>query len=142
MFGRLKKLFEKKPPAPPPELHHPILGVMTCDDGLWSGTIHRDGRDIPFTIGGTCACPDSRLVDALLRLLDHFPEAERAALQLLCPADAEPVKPSDFTFECVDFLFPEKPNAFTFEFTMQGDPDAIWRVEFEDGKPKYTGRDD
>jgi hypothetical protein len=142
VFGWLRAAFEARPPRPPAEFRHPDLGLLLGEEGLWSGRARRHGRDIPFVIGGTEAAPDSRLVDRLPGLLVEFPALEAAALRLLCPPDPPvPVQPGDFTFQSVDLFLPDNPDCFTFEFALDRDPGAIWRVEFHDGRPKYTGRD-
>ena len=141
MFQRLKALFEKRPLPEPPEFRHPDLGLLTFDSGLWSGKVHWDGRDISFVISGTESSPDSILTNALLSLLNRFPQTESSALQFLCSPDV-PVTINEFTFQSVNFLWPDTPDNFTLEFTLEGDPYAIWRVEFESGQPKYSGRDD
>jgi len=146
MFQYLKSLFEKRPPEPSPEFRHPVLGLLTFDNDsdLWSGEVHRDGRDIPFFIGGRECPPNSTLTNAFLRFLDRFPQTENSALRLLCPPNVPdvPVTKNEFTFQTVNFLSPATPDNFTLEFTMKGDPDAIWRVEFNAGEPTHSGRDD
>jgi len=114
---------------------------LTFDSGLWSGKIHRHGREIPFVLAGTESGPNSTLVDALLSLLGGFQQTESTALQFLC-SPGVPVTAKEFTFQSLNFLWPETPDRFTLEFTLQGDTYAIWRVDFEAGSPKYTGRDD
>lgn len=131
-----KTLFEKKPPA---EFQHAELGSLVCDEGLWSGSAQRDGRHIPFVVAGTEAAPDPVLLDRLLSILTRFREFETCARHFLCPPGV-PVKPEDFTFQSVDLL--TRPDCCTFEFALEGDAGAIWRVEFENEQPKYTGRDD
>jgi hypothetical protein len=123
------------------EFRHPDLGLLTFDSDLWSGQADRDGREIPFFIGGRDDQPDSVLTNALVGLLDRFSEAESSALQFLCRPDV-PVTKKDFTFQSVGFLWPDTPESFAFEFSLEGDPDAIWRVEFVSGQPKYSSRDD
>lgn len=71
MFGRLKTVFETKPPKPPVELRHPYLGLLSGEDGLWNGRVQQDGRDIPFVVAGTEAEPDPNLLDRLLKPLDQ-----------------------------------------------------------------------
>lgn len=79
----------------------------------------------------------NRLHDAL----DRFSEFERTALEFIC-AQEPAAKPGEFTFYSLDFLWETKPDDFVFEFTLEGDVDGIWRVEFESGRPKSLGRDD
>jgi hypothetical protein len=104
--------------------------------------VRRHGRDIPFVVGGTEAAPDPRLLERLPSLLAELPGLEAAALGLLCPSNPPvPIEPGDFTFQSIGLFVPDKLDDFTFEFALDRDPGAIWRVEFHDGQPKYTGRD-
>ena len=137
MFRAVKALFLKKPA---PELRHPELGVLIFDSDLWSGKVQHDGRDIPFVVGGTALGPNPILLDRLRNLLAGFRDVEVKAVHFLCPQEA-PVSPSEFRFHSVDFLWPDRPDCFVMEFTFEGDVWAIWRVEFNEGEPKYTGRD-
>lgn len=141
MFKWLKAVFQTRPPDPPAEFRHASLGVLSGEEGLWSGRVREHGRDIPFVVGGSEAAPDPHLPDVLLGLLTTLPDLEASILEFLCPPQA-PVKPSDFTFQSVDLLWPQRPECFTLEFALEGDLGAIWRVEFVDGEPKYSGRDD
>jgi hypothetical protein len=127
----------------PVEIQHPHLGLVSGEDGLWTGRVQQDGRDIPFVVAGTEAGPDPHLLERLLDLLTNFRDVEACALQFLCPQDpAVPAKPGDFTFQSFDLLWPQKPECFTLEFALDGDDGSIWRVEFHNGHPYYTGRDD
>jgi hypothetical protein len=136
----LKAIFTPRPPRPPVEVRSPDLGVLRGEDGLWNGRVFRHGRDIPFTVAGTADEPDAGLLDRLAAVLADFPALEASARQFLCPPDA-PVTPDNFTFQAVSVLWPDRPDYFTLEFDLSGDPGSIWRVEFQDGQPKSTGRD-
>jgi hypothetical protein len=138
MFQRLKLLFAAKPAV---EFRHPEFGVLTLDSGLWSGEAQRDSRSIRFCIGGTDTAPDTGLLDRVRELVGRFPEVERTALDFLRAQDAR-VREGEFEFYSLDFLLEDKPHLYTLEFTLAGDDDGIWRVEFESGQPKYVGRDD
>jgi len=122
---------------------HPTFGPLSYADPLWSGQVRRHNRVIPFVVHGSESGPDLVLLDRLSRILNEFLSLDAGALKLLCPQDGPfpGVKPADLTFQSVDLLWPNKPDCFTFVFDLKGDPGAIWRVEFEDGQPKYTGRD-
>lgn len=142
MLEWLAKRFSTHPPDPPAESMHREFGLLLGEEGLWSGTACQHGREIRFTIAGTGAGPDPRLLDRLPRILSDFSRLESSARELLCPPDASlSAAPGDFTFRSVDLLWPDEPDCFTFEFALDGDEGAIWRVEFHQGQPKYTGRD-
>jgi hypothetical protein len=120
---------------------HVALGVLSGEEGLWSGGARQRGREIAFVVAGTESEPDARLLDALPGVLTRLPDLEPVALAFLCVPEA-PVEASQFTLESVNLLWPQRPDRFTLEFTLEGDPGAIWRVEFTDGRPLYSGRDD
>jgi len=140
VFKWLKTVFETRPSSVPDEFQHASLGLLSGEEGLWSGRVQQDGRDIPFVVGGSEAAPDPHLLDVLQGLLVKLPDLEASALQFLCPPEA-PVEPGDFAFQSVDLLSPKRPECVTLEFALEGDPGAIWRVEFADGQPKFSGRD-
>jgi hypothetical protein len=140
MFHWLKAIFTPRPPRPPVEIRHPDLGLLRGEEGLWNGTVSRHGRDIPFTIAGTADQPDAVLLNRLMEVLADFPALEASGRRFLCPPGG-PATPDDFTFQAVSVLWPDKPDWFTLEFDLAGDPGSIWRVEFHDGEPRYTGRD-
>ena len=142
MFPWLKTLFEQPPPKPPAEYRHDRFGVLLGEEGLWHGKVQQDGREIPFVVAGTEDAPDPRLLDRLLELLPRLDELVDGALRLLVPPDPPvPVRPSDFTFQSIVLLWPKPPDAFYLTFELRGDEGSIWRVEFHDGNPTYTGRD-
>ncbi len=142
MFDWLKAIFEVRSSKSPAEFRHSELGLLLGEEGLWRGQVRRHGRDISFVVCGTETVPNPRLLERIPNLLAEFPGLEVAALQLLCPPDPPvPIEPSEFTFQSVGLFVPDKPNDFTFEFALDRDPGAIWRVEFHDGQPRYTGRD-
>lgn len=142
MFQRLKSLFAK-PTKPPVEFRHAEFGALCLIDesGLWSGETRIGDRDIRFFIGGTAVTPDAVLIERLRELLERFSKVERAALEFLCAQDAH-VRDLDFEFYSLDFLWEDKPHLYTLEFTLEGDEDGIWRVEFENHEPRFIGRDD
>lgn len=137
MFQRLKSLFAAKPPA---EYHHPQFGVLTLDSGVWSGIARQNDQEIRFYVGGTDSAPDAGLLQRVGELLERFPHVERAALDFI--RSQSPAVTGEFTFYSLDFLWEDKPHMFAMEFTLAGDDDGIWRVEFEHGQPKFVGRDD
>jgi len=47
-----------------------------------------------------------------------------------------------FTFCALDLLWEDQPDDFAMEFELAGDTDGVWRVEFQNGQPKFVGRDD
>lgn len=137
MIKWLKTWFVSKPPM---EFHHPEFGVLTFDAGLWSGVVRRDGRDVPFHTGGSESAPDAGLLRRVRDVLDRFPDVEREALDFL--RSQSPGVSGAFTLYALDFLWEDKPHLFALEFSLAGDDDGIWRVEFDNGVPKHVGRDD
>jgi len=137
MFQRLKSLFAAKPPV---QYQHPAFGVLTLDSGVWGGSTQHGGREIRFYVGGTETAPDAGLLQRVRDLVARLPEAERAALDFI--RSQSPAVTGEFTFYSLDFLWEDKPHIFAMEFTLAGDDDGIWRVEFEHEQPKFVGRDD
>lgn len=74
-------------------------------------------------------------------VVGRFSEIERRALDFLRAEEAS-VRQGEFEFYSLDFLWEDKPHLYALEFTLAGDDDGIWRVEFESGQPNYVGRDD
>jgi hypothetical protein len=138
MFQRLKSLFAAKSPI---EFRDPEFGVLTLDSGLWIGQMHRGDRTLRFCIGGTETQPNAGLLAGMRELVERFPEVERTALDFLCTQE-DGVRHDEFEFYSLDFLWEDQPHCFALEFTLTGDDDGIWRVEHEDGRPKFVGRDD
>ena len=138
MFERIKSWFRAKPPI---AIQHSDFGTLTLEAGLWSGEIQRDGRTIRFFIGGTDNGPDAELIRRLRDILGKFGEIERAGLEFI-RAHEPGLGDGEFTFYAVDLLWEDRPEDFALEFEAAGDIDGVWRVEFEDGRPKSVGRDD
>ena len=138
MFSRIKQLFAK-PPAR--EFNDPELGVLVLADDIWGGKVVRDGRDLRFYVAGTQIAPDAGLLDRIRRLLKHFPETEKAASDFLRSSESQSFF-KQLDFYAFDFLWPDKPDNFTFEFLANGNDSQVWRVEFVDGNPRHTGFDD
>lgn len=153
MFEFIKSLFVAKPRI---TLTHQRFGLLTYDSGLWSGGARSRDRTIHFVVGGTQAEPDARLLDSLNEVMKRFDDVEREALEFILASvngaeretleffrnEASGVGPNDFSFYSLDFLWEAQPHDFVVEFILEGDVDGIWRVEFENGRPKSLGRDD
>jgi hypothetical protein len=92
-------------------------------------------------IAGSESGPDPTLIERLRDAIVNLSELERAALELIRSQEPE-VRQGEFTFDSLDFLWVKKPDVFVLEFSLVGDDDGIWRVEFEEGRPKSVGRDD
>jgi hypothetical protein len=133
-------VFRRKERRPKPQIVHPQLGLLVHDESLWSGQTDRGQEKLYFCIKGGPEAPDEGLVAALQDKLASIDRWERTALDFLCRD--ERLDPEPFTLESLDFLWEDKPDSFVLEFSLEGDPDGIWRVEFEDNQPAYTGRDD
>ncbi len=126
---------------PTRQLQHPEFGTLTFESDLWTGQTQRDGRPIRFCVAGSESSPDASLIERLRAAIGRLPEFERAALEFIQTNEPK-VRPGDFTFDSLDFLWEQKPDDFAMEFSLAGDEGGIWRVEFESGSPKSVGRDD
>jgi len=139
LIGILSESFRKK--TPPRQFQHPDLGTFVLEDGLWSGLLRRDGRDIRFVVGGGDTAPDARLLDRAQSILSSFPKVEQQAVAFLRSRESEAGQmPLDFYM--LDVTDGKRPDDFTLEFIGEDDGDRVWRVEFEAGQPKSTGFDD
>ena len=136
IFKRLKGLLTR---TPRPEIRHPEFGLMTFYSGLWRGQLPHQGNEIRFTLAGSESGPQAALLDHLRALLNRFPHVRQSALDFLC-AEKRLFNPRDFTVRSVSFLSPNKPDAFGMEFSMAGDENGLWRVEFEQDQPKHLLR--
>ena len=125
----------------PHQITHAELGKLVYDSGLWSGKLHLGGRSIPFHVAGTEAGPDPSLLDQLPRKPETFGEWEQAAKDFIGLKEPK-LKREYLEFYSLDFLWDDRPQAFALEFTLAGDVDGVWRVEFVDGRPQSVGRDD
>ena len=137
----------RAPEPPPTPIDHPVLGRIECrpEEGWWEGTRSvRDHLILRFSVSGTRRGPDDALVGPLEQTLQDW-----ATIELKIHAFLEPrlvgfpqAKVQDFTPTDVVYLWPGKPDHFWVDLSMAGDEYAIWRIEFEQGEPKYLGRDD
>jgi hypothetical protein len=135
----LSESFGKKKPGR--EFQHLALGTIVHEDGLWNGSAHRKGRDIPFLVAGTDTEPDPRLLDRLQSILGRFTDVEQRALSFLRSQESE-TRNMALDFYMLDVADKNYPDDFTLEFVGEADGDRVWRVEFEAGQPKSTGFDD
>jgi hypothetical protein len=134
-------LRERKPVR---KVHHPQLGLLTSygtDSSLWTGEIRIDDRDIPFLISGNAAVPDERLVARLQSIRTRFSSLEHEAVEFLRNREAE-VREAKLDLCCIEVTEECRPQNFTLEFADSANDMGVWRVEFVDGKPEYTGYED
>jgi len=136
MFERLKALLTRRPR---PQVQHPEFGLMTFYSGLWRGQLQHDGKEIRFAVAGSEAAPHAVLLDHLRALLNRFPYVTQSALDFLC-AEKRLFNPRDFTVRSVNLLSPDRPDIFEMEFSVQGDENGLWRVKFEQDRPKHLAR--
>jgi hypothetical protein len=126
---------------PAPTQQHPEFGNLKFEEGIWSGKAQQEGRAIAFAVAGDKSGPDVTLIEKLRDAISRLSAFERMALEFIRihePAGASGV----FRFQSLDFLCRGKPDAFALELALSGDDDGVWRVEFEQGRPKSVGRDD
>ena len=139
VVGIARESFEKK--ALHREFEHPGLGTIVHEDGLWHGLVHRNDREIPFLIAGSDTEPDPGLLGRLQSVLSRFSTVEEQALRFLRSREGE-TREMPLDLYMLDVVEENCPDGFTLEFVGEADGDRVWRVEFENGKPKSTGFDD
>ena len=139
IFGRPKRQ------APEP-LQHPGLGELVWNqDGWWEGSVDHQGTPVAVSVGGDEAGPRPDMATAAVATLSVLEDNSQKAVRFLLadlPKLGARIEPSQFTLKGVCHLWLDRPQDFWREFDLEGDPHAIWRVEFEDGNPRYSGRDD
>ena len=126
---------------PTREARHPTYGLLTGEDGLWTGIAHPNGREVRFTVGGTDTAPDDELLRQVDGIIGRFAEVERQAVEHLREHEAE-VGKATLEVYGLDVAESSHPDDFTLEFVADADDSRVWRVEFEAGQPKRTGFDD
>lgn len=121
-----------------PTMQHPRLGELEWEnDGWWQGQLSVAGDEISFAVLGEKNGPVASLVDALVATLQRWREVLAKARAYVAKAEKK-VDPEDLIPLSIVFLW--SPTTFALE--LEGEGDAIWRVEFENGEPKQLGRDD
>lgn len=144
-MGILSKIFGGRRAAPPP-LHHPRLGELRWqEEGWWEGACSVDSEtSLEFAVSGDREGPSDTLVSALEATLGRWREVNQRLQHFLgsqvpdwAASAADSPRPISLTY-----LWPAKPDCFAIELALEGDEEAIWRVEFERGEPKHLSRDD
>lgn len=117
----------------------PNLGEFsTTDNKLWFGEVR--GQQLILETHGQP--PSDSRARQVLTLLDDLPNlTERATTYLIALADMWWLKDSNGAFEPYG-LEPHPDGAFVLELTHPADMDGVYRVEFRDGVPVSSGRDD
>ena len=122
-------------------MQHPRLGELEWEtDGWWQGQLSVGGDELAFAVLGDKRGPVGALVDALVATLEHWRETLAKARAYVAKAGKGKVDPEDLIPLSIVFLW--SPTTFALELELEGDEEAIWRVEFENGEPKQLGRDD
>ncbi len=119
------------------------VGTLTFDARslLWFGEV----ENVSIGIAGDVEGPDVRLTEAYREIQKNLPMLQGEALRFILEGeDAKSVgaKSESYSLCGIDLLRTEKPDCFGLEFSLEGDVDGVWRVEFEDGRAVFTGRDD
>jgi hypothetical protein len=117
----------------------PGLGdFSTCDDKLWFG----DVEGLHFSIVGAGEPPADPPWQLVRSILDQRPALiERARTYLIAHEDTSllPGGPEAFEPYGIDI---EDASCFFLELIHPADIDGVYRVEFRDGEPVGSGRDD
>lgn len=123
------------------QMLHPQYGLLNGELGMWSGSTTENGSPTRFTVGGTYEAPDEGLLGEVSQVSAQLARLKPEAIARLSTDHSE-ISPAKLRFESIDMLYPERPDHFTLNFHMDGDPDGVWRVEFEQGAAVFSGRDD
>ena len=138
LFSRFKSAFQKSPRR---EFQDPELGIFILESAIWSGKAKHADREIQFYVAGTEDIPYPVLKNSLRKLLANFKSTEMEAENFLKNQESE-LKDSKLSFYSVDFLWEDRPDDFSMEFLADENDSVVWRVNFQNGKPKNAGFDD
>jgi hypothetical protein len=117
----------------------PGLGEFsTTDDKLWFGEI----RGLQVTLESAGKPPSELQGKQVTSVLDQLPSLmERAKVYLAEHEDMSWLEGGAAAFEPFGLDW-ESETSFVLESTHPGDSDGIYRVEFRNGVPVSSGRDD
>jgi len=137
MFKRLKALLTR---APRLQVQHPDLGMLTLHEGYWRGEWQHEDRPIGLVLAGTEAGPAPALIERLRALLNKSSPVRQSAVEFIC-AQKRLFNASDFALRSVRFPDANRPEIFVMEFSVKGDEEGLWRVEFERNQATRLARD-
>ncbi len=126
------------------EFQHPVYGLLTREQGCWSGSARIGNRMVPFGLDGDAAEPDPILIERLDSIIRQFSELERQAVAFLQAKVAELAK-VELELYRIEISEGSQQDDVVLEFVIAGDDSRswqVWRVEFEAGKPSSFGFDD
>lgn len=119
---------------PPVTFNHSVLGILHSEYiGQWATTVDSPLGPFPICLTGTESRPSE--ADALLvaRLLPQLPAIVESAIAFVREADS--TVPA-FSLEPYTLLCKADSNpSYTLELVSEKDPECVWGVRFENGKP-------
>ena len=127
------------------KIKHPKLGVLAFqDEGWWEGNKKIEDNEIGFSVDGTEEEVDNILAEDCLEVLSNFNLYLNQAIKLISEElsiSKEEVS-SLFTPKSLSFFSGKRnKNIFYLWFDNKDDEYALWRVQFNNGKAAYVGRD-
>lgn len=152
MLAFLSRLFSR--PAKP-KLHHPLLGELEFDCGIWECRPQLGQADVSIYVAGTPDGPYPSLLGKLESLLSQFAALRDTAVAFLTgQINALPpnerkeygfpgqVDNGEFELYSLDLIWETKPGSYALEFLYRGSDVVVWRVTFELDQPTDWGFED
>lgn len=123
---------------------HSILGQLIYQEGIWDGSIQRSGAKFEIALAGDESGPFAEQTNRLYRVVEDFAAFEKLVADSLVEklASVTYAKPEDFRITGLWFLWPNLPDYFMVQLTLQGDEWGLWKLEFKSMKATYLSRDD
>lgn len=132
-----------------PQMDHSALGRMTLHKPIWSGEYERGDRKLAFYVPGSLEGPSPNLLPAILRILEDSDDTTRSAIEYLIATQSKDpllskrkLDPDMFKLESMGCIDENSPEEFALEFELDGEPNGVWRVEFKNGTPVFSGYED
>ena len=141
MWRWLTSLFA---PSPPRIITHSVLGQLSYQEGIWDGSIQKNGAALEIALAGDETGPFAEQTNRLYRAIEDFPAFQELVADSLAEklGSVPDAKSEDFRITGLWFLWPKLPNYFMVQLALRGDEWGLWKLEFESMKATHLSRDD
>jgi hypothetical protein len=123
---------------------HSVLGQLTYREGIWDGSIQKNGAALEIALAGDENGPFAAETDRLYRAIEDFAALQELVADSLAEklASVPHAKSEDFRITGLWFLWPKRPDYFIVQLALRGDEWGLWKLEFESMQATYLSRDD
>ena len=130
--------------SPPRIITHNVLGQLTYREGIWDGSIQKNGAALEIALAGDDSGPFAEQANRLYRATEDFAAFEKLVADSLAEklASVPEATPEDFRITGLWFLWPKLPDYFMVQLALRGDEWGLWKLEFESMKATFLSRDD